>query len=835
MYKNYIAVAIRNLIKNKLYSAINIVGLAVGLAACLLIAIFVVDEFSYDSQWAEAEKIHRVHMTFNIPGRAPYITSKTSGPIKETFKTFFSDSIEYAARLTPVNTAITHSGKQFNEQVIWADAEVAKIFNFPVLEGNMQAALADNASIALSRSFARRHYGDASALGEIITVRFANVVRDFRVAAVYEDLGSKTSLSIPALVKIDEADFADMPGRFQEWGNVDNFLFIKLRNGSSISSIQTGLDAYSDATIDVPALLPGVTVEKSSDLITFSTQPLTDIHLNSIGFKSVTADMRPTGDLTTVIVFAALAALILLIACINFMNLATAKSTQRAREVVMRKVLGANRKQLVVQFLGESMLLALLALVLALVLVEILLPSYSAFVGKELVFSYADSQTASMLLSLVAVVGLVGGVYPALVLSGYMPARVLNSNKSAEGNASSALRNILVVLQFSISIALIVATSVVYGQKYYATNLEPGFNRENLLTVQNMMRGDAVGKAPALIAELQKIPGVSSITTGDTPANGVNSNRPVSVVSVENPQTIVLGRQQVGYDFFKTFQINLVAGRSYSIDYQTDGLPQTLATENGSLVGSIMINEGAVKRLGFASAEAALGQELAYRVGGSMHNPVLANLTVIGVVADIHFQSIREDVQPEMYVLDRAVNAMTVTMRYDGNAAAVSEKVAAAWSRVIPTVPLQYGFVSDAIEGEFEREESQSALLRIFAGLAIVIACLGLYGLAAFTAERRTKEIGIRKVMGATVADIVRLLIWQFSKPVLLANLIAWPLATYGMLRWLETFTYRIDAWLLIPICLVAGGAALAIAWATVGGNAAKVARTNPIKALRYE
>lgn len=826
MFQNYISVAFRNLIKHKLYSAINIIGLAVGLAACVLITLFVRDELSYDTFWKDADQIYRMNTTFHVPGREPFVTVLSMGPAKEALGRYFSEEIEMVTRFNGERPVIQYDGKVFTEEVYLTDPETVDMFSLEVVAGDLRASLNDNATLAINETFARKHFGDKNPIGEVMTLTYYTTTRDFQIGAVFKDLPHNSVMDFQALMMIDEADFERFPWEFATWTSVNNNIFYKLKDGVSPEAVAARMDEFTDSQMPRWDSLPAET--KQSDLVVLSSQPLLDIQLYPAG----AGEMKPTGDMKTVTIFVAIAGLILLIACINFMNLATAKSTQRAREVAIRKVMGAKRGQLVFQFLGESILLALIGLVLGIVLVELVLPLYSEFLNRELTFTYSDGITVSILLGLVAIVGLVGGVYPAIALSGFLPARVLKANKSAETSGSVALRNGLVVLQFTISIGLIVSTAVVYGQMIYGQTMDPGFRKENMLVLNNVGRDGIIERQEALKKEIMRLPGVNNATlTFDRPSGGNNSNTSVEIPGDPDAGSILLGRQAGDYDFFKTYDVPFVAGRDYDRDRANDGVPKRGDAKEGDiLAGSMVINERAVRRLGFMTPENAVGKIV--RLG--IAEGVEADMEIIGVVPDIKYQSLREVIRPEMYLMDNSYYG-ALTIRFEGDPQALVSRIEAIWKQMAPTVPYAYEFVDEALAEEFEEEQALATMLGAFSMLAIAIACLGLYGLASFTAERRTKEIGIRKVLGASVVDIVRLLIWQFSKPVLVANLIAWPLASWGMLQWLESFPFRLDTWLLAPLCVVAGLIALAIAWITVGGNAAKVARSNPIKALRYE
>jgi len=828
MLKNYITIALRNILKNRLYAFINIVGLAVGLAACVMIALFVQDEFSYDKHWTKADSLYRLHTTFNLPGRAPMNTVRAPGPAKAALENYFPEEIGKSTRIRSLFPVLRYEDRVVSEQIHWADPETAELFDFEMIAGDMTKALSDIASIAVNETFALRYFGDENAIDKVVTLNIYDIERDYKVAAVFKDLPHNTVLDIQALVKIDEADFVNQNWEFAQWYSTNAYLFYELNAGVDVASIDARMPAFLDASIEID---PGTgAFSKASDFMEMYSHRLTDIQLYPMGRSG--SEMKPTGSITNVIIFISIAVLILLIACINFMNLATAKSTQRAREVALRKVLGAKRSQLVAQFLGESVLLAVIGLVFGIVLVELLIGPFSSYVGKDLSLNYTDGLTVGLLLGLVAFVGAIGGVYPALILSGFLPASVLKANKSAETNGSAALRNVLVIVQFAISIGLIIAASAVYGQRQYATNMDPGFNKENLMLVHNLGENSVRGQQDAFRQQVLAIPGVKSAAfSSDSPASGNENNTSVTKEGDDPSQTVLIGRHIVDYEFFDTYEVKLAAGRFYSPDRETDGNPSAEDyVEGQDLVGTMVINEATVARLGYLSPQDAIGKRVSMGVGASIE----ATMEIIGVIQDMQFQSLRRAMRPEMYLLNRNL-FRTLTIKYEGAAAPVATQVENLWRTMAPNIPFRQDFVDERIADEFAQEEQQSVLLAVFAGLAVVIACLGLYGLASFTAERRTKEIGIRKVMGATVLDIVRLLIWQFSKPVLIANLIAWPIVVYSLISWLETFPYRLENWWLVLFCIVSGLIALAIAWATVGGNAARVARTNPIKALRYE
>jgi putative ABC transport system permease protein len=831
MLHNYLQVAWRHLFSNKLYSVINILGLAVGLAACILISLFVRDELSYDKHWQHADRLFRLHTTFEVPGREPFVTVVAQGPAKQALQQYFEQDIEAVTRFNSLEAVVTRGTESFSEEVHWTDTETASMFDLELIAGDLHQALSDNASLAISESFARKHFGAEPALGEVLTVTVGTLKRDFRVGAVFRDLPRNTILEFQVLAMIDEADWSKRPWMFEGWFSVNNNVFFLLREGASIATVNNRLNDFADA-IELPQGAISDEEARTSDFIKYSSMAIGDIQLNPAGG----GEMKPTGNKTTVAMFTAIAVLILLIACINFMNLATSKSTQRAREVALRKVMGASRSQLVLQFLGESVLLGLLGLLLGIVLVELFLPAYSSFLGKDLHFVYNDGLTLLVLLGLVLTVGLLGGVYPALVISGFQPSRVLKANQSTEGRGSARLRATLVVIQFSISIALIVATATVYGQMRYALNLDPGFNKDRLIAVKGLARAGAAEQQETFRDELLRLPGVEKVAfVSQPPFNREENNVSVEIPGHPELGHLLVGNIQIGYDFLDTMEIDLLEGRNYSRDYALDAFPITQNLAEGQMArGNILVNEGALRRFGFGEPQAAIGREIEIGIGGGQGAPVNALFTIIGVIPDMHFQSLRTIMRPEIYFMHSAPSS-NIVVRYSGDPQKTVAAVERIWNALSPQVPFSYEYSDQVAAEEFTGERNTATMLGLFSLLAILVACLGLYGLASFTAERRTREIGIRKVLGASVLNIVRLLLWQFSKPVLLANLLAWPLAVYGLTRWLENFPYRLDSWVLAPLCLLAGFIALAIAWITVGGNAARVASRNPIHALRYE
>ncbi|WP_068545078.1 ABC transporter permease [Thalassotalea crassostreae] len=823
---NYFVTGWRNTVKNKLFSSINIFGLAIGLAACTLILLFVRYEMNFDNTWTDADKINRMHIVFSIPGRDPMPAVSTPGPAMEALKKDFSE-IEYAARIANSGPTIKHNGQVFVEPVKLVDADFNKVFNIKALKGDIDAALQDNHSLVLNETVAKKYFGDEDPIGQVLTLDFDQFKRDYKVAAVIADISEQSQLELPAFVVIDEKDWSEQPWRFEAWFSVNSQLYFKTKNADDVNKINARLADFVNNNF--PQLPMGGDDAKASDFIEMSAMNIKDLHLKAVGF----GEMREQGNQSTVITFSAIAVLILLIASINFMNLSTARASQRAKEVSLRKVMGASRGNLIAQFLGESVLMTLISVVIALGIIELALPLYNEVLNKELVLDYNFTNIGT-LIGLALFVGVIGGLYPAFVLSGFRPATVLKANKSAETGASLKLRAALVILQFTVSIGLFISTGVVYSQMQYAENMDAGYNKDNMLIVHRLGRDAANEKHDVLIKEVERLAQANKVTwSGETPGNTNENNTTLRTPDMTDAESIIIGQRNVGYNFFNTYDIKLLTGRSYDKN-RNDIAPTTDQLRAGETFnGSIIMNESALRRLGLGSPEEALGKIVVTGRGDPGEN-LEANYQVIGVVPDIHFDSLKSTIRPEVYFL-QAEWGDSLSVQFSGDPKEITAAVEKVWQQQVPDVPFSYSFVEDDIAEQYQNEQGEAKMFAAFSALAILVACLGLFGLASFTADRRTKEIGIRKVMGAGVFDIVKLLVWQFSKPVLIANIIAWPIAFWLMSDWLEVFVYRIDNSVILGISVIAALFALFIAWATVASNSYRVARSNPIKALRYE
>jgi putative ABC transport system permease protein len=608
-----------------------------------------------------------------------------------------------------------------------------------------------------------------------------------------------------------------------------------LREGRTAADLKERIWYWADNESPFLEMVPeGV---RPTEMMQPNVMAVPDIYLHAGADAGNMGDMRSLGDIRMVYAFSGIALLILVIASINFMNLSTARASRRSREVALRKVLGAKREQVALQFLGEAVTIALLALLFALVAVEMVLPLYSNAIDRELALILIDDVPLLLSLLLISVlVGLISGSYPAMYLSRFLPARILHPGHGSERGGSSRVRSILVVFQFAISIGLTVCTVVMYGQTIYARSMDLGYEVDGKLVLHGMSSSGARGQKEAILEQLLRIPQVSSVVlASEVPSQDNENNTGFQLLDAAGSgmsgDQVVLNYHSVGFDFFESYGIELLHGRSFDRQYGAEEI--SVIEEGDDRIGaaSIVVNESAARALGFGDPSAAIGKVLR----ADVFQAGLHDLTIVGVSRDVYYRSIKFGIRPTVYFNNpRALRSATISFSTNDIPGLIAD-VEEVWKEMVPMQPVSHEFLSDMVAAQYQDQEQQAQLFAAFSILAIVIASLGLYGLASFTAERRTKEIGIRKALGARVRDIVRLLVWQFSRPVLIANLIAWPVSLYLVMQWLEGFQYRIGGGVILMACLGAGLASLAIAWITVATRAIRVARANPVEALRYE
>jgi putative ABC transport system permease protein len=834
MWRNYLTVGVRALMKNRTYAFINIFGLAVGLAACLMLLLYVRYETSYDAWLPNSENVYQFQSHFRNPQTGQELklqqTSYIAGQRARTDFPQIERSV-YAWGSGPI--ALRNGESLQVEDALLTDSLFFDVLRFPLVKGDPMTALAQVNTIVLTESEARRIFGAEDPMGKTVTLVLRGISTDYRVTGIARDVPRNSHIRFDMVARIEPGTiYAETPQMLTSWGWQSGWFYFTVRPGTDVDSIRAQLPAWERRNI--PDETFGQTTTNQGDDQDWKIANLRDIHLGDTNRGSMT----PGNDRSTIVTFTVIAFLILGMACVNFTNLATARASQRAREVALRKVLGANRQQLITQFLTESVLIAAIAMLAALALVELLLPALSSFLDADLSMTYFGAGTMLLpILLLTLLVGAAGGIYPAFYLSRFQPAQVLKANKSsAEAAGSGRLRNALVIAQFAVSIGLIICTAIVYAQTIYAQTADPGFRREGLIQIEGFGRRQLAERAETIVEELKRVPGVVSIGRSSIGiSTNSSTNNGVQVPGQAEP--VVIGTYNVDPNFFETMGIRLVAGRLFDENRPADNfnLPVVPTPDSQrALVArgvNVVINELAARRLGFRSPADAIGKTV--QAGFVDDEYGVATARIIGVVQDSRFRSIRQPLDPIMFGWN-ATAAGVLLVRYDtSDPQGVRDRIAQTWRRVAPDVPFDGVFSEERVAEVYEAETARTQVFAGFAALAVIIACLGLFGLAAFTAERRTKEIGIRKVLGARTRDIVGLLAWQFSKPVIIANLIAWPVAWWAMREWLNTFDARID---LGPTPFVLAGAiALAIAIGTISGHAFKVARANPIHALRYE
>ncbi|HST35736.1 MAG TPA: FtsX-like permease family protein, partial [Allosphingosinicella sp.] len=666
-----------------------------------------------------------------------------------------------------------------------------------------------------------------------LTMVSRGISTDYLITGVARDVPHNSHVRFTIVARIDiPTFFRETPDFMTAWGWQSGWYYFALRPGADPAAIAAALPAWERRNIEDQVF--GNQRTNQGDEQDWRVANIRDVHMG----EAQEATMTPGNDATTITIFTVIAFLILGMACVNFTNLATARASQRAREVALRKVLGANRRQLITQFLTESVLIAGIAMLLALALVELLLPSLARFLDATMEMRYFGWDGMLLpILVLTLLVGAAGGVYPAFYLSRFQPAQVLKANKStAEAEGSGLLRNALVVGQFAVSIGLIICTAVVYAQASYARNMDVGFRRTGLIQVENLGRRQLLERSDAIAEQMKRVPGITSVgRSGIGVGTDNNNNTGVQVPGQAEPVNI--GTYGVDAPFFETMGIELVAGRLFDENRPADrmGLPfPPQAEAQRALVArgaNIVINELAARRMGFRNPADAVGKTVQVAFVEEEYGVVPSR--IIGVVRDSRFRTIHQPIDPIMFSYD-PTNTGVLLLRYDtADPRGAMQRVEQAWRRLAPDVPFDGVFSEDKVAELYEKEAAQTRVFAGFAILAVIVACLGVFGLAAFTAERRTKEIGIRKVLGARTRDIIRLLAWQFSKPVVLAMPIAWLAAWLVMDNWLKNFDTRVDMGVL-PF-VGAGLLALLIALGTVAGHAFRVARANPILALRYE
>jgi len=805
MLKNYLLTSWRTMIRHKGYSFINIFGLAVGMAACLLILLFVRDELSYDRFNQKADRIFRVAAHIRFGGQEGDIGS-VPPPLAATFLQEFPE-VEATVRFREQgNFIVRHGDRSFTEsRLVFADGSFFQVFTMPLRRGNPQTALAEPRTIVLSETAARKYFGAVDPLGRLLRLDNRD---DYRVMGVFRDIPPRSHFQFDMIASLDSLEESHQ----LRWDYNNFFTYLLLRPGNDAAALQAKLPAFIRK--HVGPWIRQVTGHSLDELfasgvrVEYYLQPLTDIHLHS----QLKSEIDVNGDIRIVYIFSAIALLILTIAAINFINLATARSAGRAREAGVRKVLGSVRGQLVLQYLTDSLLLAVLAMWLALLLATLALPFFNQLTEKHLHLGGADFVfTAVVALLMVLLVGLLAGSYPAWRLSAARPVEVLKGRLAA-GVRGGRLRGALVVFQFAVSIALVVATLVVSRQLGYIQKKNLGFDREQVLILDNAyLLGD---RADALKNEMLRTSGVRYATvSGFLPVPASRNDIAVVPKGRSLDASTVLAQQwAVDADYIKTMGMKIAAGRDFAKDSPADNT-------------AVIINQAAARQFGW---QEPLGQQISFPRDANS----TTHLTVIGVVEDFHFDSLRSPIAPLTLFIGKDRGNIAFRLQ-SVNVAGVLGDLKRCWHRLAPSQPFEYSFLDQRFAAQYRAEQRLGTIFSVFSGLAIFVACLGLLALASFMAERRTKEIGIRKVLGASVSEMVVLLSSEFVKWVAIAALVAWPLAYYAMNRWLQGFAYRTD--IGIGLFVLSSLLTLLIAILTVSFQSFRAARANPVDCLRYE
>ncbi|MFL6735573.1 MAG: FtsX-like permease family protein [Sphingomonas sp.] len=831
MWRNYWTVAVRALAKSKTYSIINIAGLAIGMAACVMILLYIRYEQSYDSWLPDVANTYELQAWYPHPQDGEPSFMQMSAYVSKTAALKDYPQISHAVYISDNEPVLVRDGQATATKQWWfADDDFLKVVSLPLLAGGTLTA---PETAVITREEALKRLGTDQVVGKTMTIITRGVKHDLKITGILKDLPKNSSMKINAVIRLDYNQFyADAPNFLTScWGCQSGYVYVKMRPGTDVSQIEAREPAWEKRNI--PDEMNGNIRYNAGQDEDWHFVNLKNIHLGKAQDSSIT----PGNDRRTIATFAIIAVLILGMAVVNFTNLATARASQRAREVALRKVLGATRKQLIVQFVAESILISAVAMLLALALVELLVKPFAAFLDADISLIYLGANGVLLpAVGLTLLVGTLSGLYPAFFLSRFQPAQVLKANRSAaETPGSGRVRSVLVVFQFAVSIGLIICTAVIYGQTVFARSVNPGYKRDHILQVEELGRAQLWPKADGIVKQMERIPGVQAAALTDIGVNTNNQSNSFIIPPGSNKQ-VLIGQYNVGGDYLDAIGLTLKAGRWFDeyrpADDMTVPYPQDFNVEKAIAARgvNVVINEYAARKLGFESPQDAVGKVVRGKLLSEQAGPM--NITILGVVGDTRFRSVRTPIEPMMFHKVTTGPGWMI-VRYRGDPATVRSAVERQWKQNTNEVPFSAKFSEDVIGELYKKEDARAQSFGAFSALAVIIGCLGLFGLAAFTAERRTKEIGIRKVLGARTRDIVQLLVWQFSRPVIIANIIAWPVAWWMMRDWLNGFDERIP---LTPIpFLVAATIALGIAIATVVGHAIKVARANPIHALRYE
>lgn len=804
MLKNYFKIAVRNMLRQKAYSFINISGLAIGMAATILILLFVHHELSFDKYHENADRIVRVTRAWkNIDGETSLHLGHVAPPFGPLIKNDFEGVVLNAVRFLNDDPLITYQDKKIEEEkFFFVDDDVFEVFSWKLIVGDPNTALKEPNSIVITTTAAKRYFGDADPFGKVLN--YNNLV-DMKVTGVIEDIPDNSHFIFDFLCSFQTVeDFFGLDNLMKNFGSNNYATYLLLPHVYDYKELQAQMGGFLN-----DHLSPGNNGRMPEDYNELTLWPLTTIHLHS----HLDSEIEANGNITYIYIFTIIAFLTLIIACINFMNLSTARSAKRSKEVGLRKVMGAIRPTLIRQFLTESILFAMTSLVLALAIVYLMLPWFNNFVQKDLSITLENNLFIIYLLAGVTLfVGFVAGSYPALFLSRFKPANALKGQMKSNKNGFN-LRSVLVITQFCISIVLIISVGIVQDQLHYMRSKSVGFNKDNLLVlpIDDKMHS----RYESLRDQFLQQPGISDAAITSIVPSGRLLDSQGATAEVNGEMKGIQFRIadiHVDHDFLSSFKVPFKVGRDFDIDRASD------STE------AFILNESAVKAIGWSSNEEAIGKEFNY---GNRKG------SVIGIVQDFHFESLHQGIAPVVFLITSGRSDNIVFRVKEDYKDATLAYLEEQWTYLRPGFPFTHYWVEDRYSDQYNNEDKLASLIRYFSMLAIVIAALGLFGLASFTAEQRFKEIGVRKIMGASISQILVLLTRGFTNLVLIGFLIACPLAWYFMDSWLDNFAYQTN--LNIWPFLIGGGLALLISLITVSYQSLKAATSNPIDALKYE
>lgn len=806
MIKNYLKVAFRNLLRNKFYSILNISGLAIGIACCLLIVLFVTDELSYDKYYDNSENTYRLTMSGALNGSA-FDLAVVGDVVGQTLMEDFPEVTNYV-RFRQNGSPFIRSGEDIfkEEKYVWADQSIIDIFSLKIVSGDVSSALTAPKSLIMSESAAKKYFGGEEAVGQLVEFRGA---KDYRVTGVYKDIPSNTHFDfdvIGSLLTLDES-------KQNMWMSMNFQTYVVLTPDADIAKMASlfpdMLRKYIGPEVKKFMNMEWDEMEQSGASMAFAMQPVADIHLNS----DLQGELDANGDKSYVYIFSAIAFFILLIACINFMNLATARSAHRAKEVGVRKVLGSVKAQLIYQFLAESILISFISFVLAVGIAYLALPFFNDLSAKDLEIPFANPVFLGSMFGGVLIVGFLAGSYPAFFLSAFQPVTVLKGSLS-NGMKSGALRSVLVVIQFCTSIFLVIGTLVILNQLEFIQNKNLGFDRDQVLIVNDAYL--AGSNVSALKTKIESFPEVKSASLSGflpTPSNN-NMNLFFNGIVPNEGTQVIMSSWTIDYEYLETLGIEVIDGRNFARDFATDST-------------AIIVNEAAIKELELK------GDPLGQIIGTFVSNEGdIQGYRIVGVVKDFHYQTLKSKIGPLALQLGNSTGLMNLKVN-TRDYAGLLDKLEESWMELAPNQPFETSFLDDRFNRMYDAEQRLGKIFGVFATLTIVVACLGLFGLAAYTAENRIKEVGIRKVLGANVGQIVFLLSKDMGKLVLIALLIGAPLAWYAMDSWLNDFEYRTSiGWTVFAMTALGS---LLIALITMSYQSLKAAISNPVKSLRTE